>query len=100
MIIACKEIQKIGGGIVVVQNGEILSSLRLEVAGLMTALPVKKVYSNLISLNKAIDKIAPGLSFNPTLALSFLSLPVIPELKITDRGLFSVRDLSFITLTE
>ena len=44
--------------------------------------------------------IAPNIDFNPFLTLSFLSLPVIPDLKITDKGLFDVVSFKFIDICE
>ena len=87
-------------GCVVVKDGKILASLSLEVGGLITERPVDEVLKDLENLHNAIDIIAPKINFNPFLTLSFLSLPVIPSLKITDKGLFNVDKFSFIDVAE
>ena len=100
MILACNEIKRLGGGIVVVENGTVLASLKLEIAGLITNRKAHEVIDDLAKLHAAIDKIAPSLNFNPFLTLSFLSLPVIPDIKITDKGLFNVKTFEFINIAE
>ena len=100
MILACNEIKRLGGGIVVVENGTVLASLKLEIAGLITNRKAHEVIDDLAKLHAAIDKIAPSLNFNPFLTLSFLSLPVIPDIKITDKGLFNFKTFEFINIAE
>lgn len=100
MIIAVEELKKIKGGIVVVNKGEVISSISLEIAGLITSRPIEEVLIDLKKLHGAIDKIAPEVTFNIFLTLSFLALPVIPELKITDKGLFDVSKFEFISVAE
>jgi len=51
-------------------------------------------------LHKSVNEISPNINFNPFLTLSFLSLPVIPDLKITDRGLFDVTKFDFIEVAK
>ena len=100
MILACNEIKRLGGGIVVVKNGLVLASLSLEIAGLITNRSADEVINDLVKLHAAIDKIAPSINFNPFLTLSFLSLPVIPDIKITDKGLLNVKTFEFINIDE
>lgn len=100
MIFAANELQKIGGGIIVVKNKRVLASIQLEIAGLITDRSLNKVVLDLHNLHKAINKISPNIKFNPFLTLSFLSLPVIPALKITDKGLFDVTKFKFIEVAE
>ena len=88
----------LNGGIVVVKNGLVLASLSLEIAGLITNRSADEVINDLVKLHAAIDKIAPSINFNPFLNLSFLSLPVIPDIKITDKGLFNVKTFEFINI--
>ena len=88
MLFAVQELKKIGGGIIVVQNGKILSSIKLEID------------FELKSLHNSIKIVAPNINFNPFLTLSFLSLPVIPSIKITDKGLFDVINFKFIKIIE
>jgi len=95
-IICNRRAKKINGGIIVVKNRKVLASIQLEIAGLITAREYSDVISDLNKLHLAINEVAPDINFNPFLTLSFLSLPVIPELKITDKGLFDVNKFKFI----
>lgn len=93
---AVDTIEKMQGGIVVVNNGCIEASLNLEIAGLITARTAGEVVVDLERLQETVHKIAPGCEFNPFLALSFMSLVVIPALKISDIGLFHFNTFEFI----
>lgn len=92
---AMKEMQ---GGLVVVQEGEILASLKLSIAGLMSERSYQEVFSSLKGINQALEKLGASKEFNPFLTLSFLSLPVIPELKLTDKGLFQISTFTHINI--
>ena len=100
MIFAVNELQKIGGGIIVVKDNKILASIQLEIGGLMTKRNSEEVINDLNNLHKSVNEISPNINFNPFLTLSFLSLPVIPDLKITDKGLFDVTKFDFIEIAE
>lgn len=100
MLKAIENLKNINGGISVCKDGKVLASISLEVGGLITERPVDDVLLDLNNLHNAIDIIAPSINFNPFLTLSFLSLPVIPSLKITDKGLFNVDKFSFIDVAE
>lgn len=93
---ATEFLTEIGGGMVVVKDGNILASLPLELSGLMTTKPFEFVNERLASLNNALQKIGFTGNFNPFLTLSFLALPVIPELKITDLGIFQVSNFTHV----
>jgi adenine deaminase len=60
--------------------------------------PVEKVYNDLLKLKKGLDYIEASKKFNPFLTLSFLTLPVIPESKLTDIGLFYVKNFKHISV--
>jgi adenine deaminase len=94
---AVQEIEKMQGGFVVVDGGKIKASLALPVAGLMSMLTAEEVASQMENVNRAAHEIGatPG---NPFLTLSFLALPVIPELKISDQGLVDVSEFRIIPL--
>lgn len=100
MLKAIENLKDINGGISVCKDGKVLASLSLEVGGLITERHVDEVLKDLKNLHSAINIIAPSINFNPFLTLSFLSLPVIPSLKITDKGLFNVDKFSFIDVAE
>jgi len=92
---AVQEIEKMQGGLVVVEDGKVLAGLALPVAGLMSLEPAEEVASKMENLTRAARENGAA-SRNPFLALSFLALPVIPELRITDRGLVDVSQFRII----
>ncbi|MEG0014052.1 MAG: adenine deaminase [Cellulosilyticaceae bacterium] len=98
MVLAINYIKEKQGGIVVVKNGVVIGELHLPLGGLMSTLSAKEVTGQ---LNKLIT-IAYGLGINkevdPFLTLAFLALPVIPEIKITDKGLFDVGQFKHISI--
>lgn len=97
MYLAVKTLIKLGGGMVVVKDGKVLSSLQLEIAGLMTDLDGKIVAKNLSDIEKAARKsLHINQDVDPFMTLCFMSLIVIPEVKITDTGLFDVNKFKFI----
>ena len=100
MILAVEELKKLGGGIIVVQNQKVLSSIKLEIGGIITSRKAEEVIEDLSNLHKSVKVIAPNIDFNPFLTLSFLALPVIPSLKITDKGIFDVEKFEFIPIAE
>jgi adenine deaminase len=86
-----------GGGLAVVADGRTLAYLSLPIAGLMSDQPARSVVSTLTNLHDAARSIGCRLSA-PFMALSFLALPVIPRLKLTDRGLVDVDQFRLIDL--
>ena len=96
MVYAIGEIKKMQGGIVVVNDCESVASLKLELCGLITSRQASVVIGDLENLQQASAKQAPACSFTPLLALSFMSLVVIPQLKICDSGLFDFSAFNFI----
>lgn len=97
MLIAAEKIGALGGGWVVVQNGKVLASLALPVAGLMSDKSAVEITPDLNALHLAALSIGCKLS-SPFMALSFLALPVIPSLKLTDLGLVDVEKFSLVNL--
>lgn len=97
MLKAIKALEEMNGGIVIVKDGKIEHELPLPIAGLMTDKPLKEVEEVLNEmLAYAFEQLNVNKAINPFMTLSFLSLPVIPELKITTRGLFDVSAFDFI----
>jgi len=91
MRIAMDKIIEIGGGIVVVKEHQVADYLELEVGGIMTAKGAKFVEQKLNAMEATIRKMGVNHKIDdPFLSLAFLSLPVIPDLKCTDLGLFDV----------
>ena len=86
---AVKEVERNQGGLCVVAGGEVLASLPLPIAGLLSTEPLEAVAGKLEELERIAGEL--GCSVNsPFSVLSFLALPVIPELKLTDMGLVDV----------
>lgn len=99
MLRALDILRESGGGLVVVRKNEILGFLPLPIAGLMSERPCEEVAALHESLHGAADSLGRRVITNPFMHLSFLALPVIPHLKVTDRGLFDVDRFEFIPLT-
>lgn len=94
---AVQEVEKMQGGFVVVDQKEVRASLPLPVAGLMSLEAAEGVASQMEKLTQAAREIGVLLE-NPFLTLSFMALPVIPELKLTDKGLVDVSQFGIIPL--
>jgi adenine deaminase len=97
MLEAVIEICRMKGGLAVVADGKVLAHLPLPVAGLMSEEPMTKVKEDLDRLEAAARSLGATIE-EPFMALSFVALAVVPDLKITDRGLFDVRKAEFVDL--
>lgn len=97
MAFAVEELIKQRGGIVLTREGELLQNLPLPIGGLMSDMSAELV-RNEISLmeNCAVNALGVNEALDPLMTLCFMSLPVIPDLKITDKGLFDVSKQSFV----
>lgn len=97
MLAAVEDLQRMGGGITLVRDGKVLDHLALPIAGLMSARDAGEVHTDVCRMLDTAQRelnIAPDME--PFMALSFIALAVIPELKLTDQGLFDVRSFSFV----
>lgn len=90
MAFAANRIAQNRGGIVVVKDGQILAELPLEIAGLMTEKPLDKVNLLLENAKAAAHNLGVSHGIDPFMTLSFMSLPVIPTLRLTTRGVIDV----------
>lgn len=99
MEMAAIELVKSQGGKVVVNNGEVLAKLPLPIAGLMSDKPFDYVLEHCNELRRQVHKIGCKLD-DPFMTIAFLSLSVIPELKITDKGVFDANCCKFIDIFE
>lgn len=97
MELAAIELVKSQGGKVVVNNGEVLAKLPLPIAGLMSDKPFDYVLEHCNMLREQVHKIGCKLD-DPFMTIAFLSLSVIPELKITDKGVFDANCCKFIDI--
>jgi len=96
ILIAIEHLQKTQGGLVIVRKGEIVAEVPLRIAGLMSDQPYEKVAEQLLHLHKKLEEVVDHQSQNLFMVLSFLCLPVIPDIKLTDKGLFDVKKFTHI----
>ena len=92
---AVEKVRLMGGGLAVVCGNETLAKTPLEIAGLMSQEPLETLVRQLQEVNVAASSLGCVLE-EPFMALSFLALPVIPELKLTDRGLVDVNEFHIV----
>lgn len=97
MLVAVRALQRMGGGYVAVADGKVAAKLPLPIAGLMSDRPAEEVAAGLGELLARAQRWGSRLE-NPFMTMSFLALPVIPELKLTDRGLVDVSRFEIISL--
>ena len=92
---AVKEVEKLQGGLVVAADSRVLASLALPIAGLLSAEPLEVVVDKLEKLEQIARYLGTTLP-SPFATLSFLALPVIPELRLTDLGLVDVNAFKLV----
>ncbi|MCG7625095.1 adenine deaminase [Epibacterium sp. Ofav1-8] len=95
MALAANRLRELQGGVVVTCDGAVMAELALPVAGLMSLEPFAEVRDRLRALRKAAAELGTDLE-EPFLQLAFVALPVIPNLKITDRGMVDVNKFELI----
>ena len=96
MAFAANRIAENHGGIVVVKNGQVLAELPLEIAGLMSEKPLQEVNTLLEEAKETACTLGIGKDIDPFMTLSFMSLPVIPTLRLTTRGVVDVNTQQYI----
>ena len=96
MLFAVKEIERMNGGIVVVEDGNVLARLPLTVAGLMSNEDLYTVSYQLKKIDSTLKEL--GSDKEMLMTFFFIQLAVIPELKLTDRGLVDVNKQKFVSL--
>lgn len=96
MLQAVDVLEECGGGYVVVSNGEVLAKLVLSVAGLMSDAPLESILKHQRELLAAAQQLGIHTQSDPFITLSFIALPVIPDVRLTDMGLFDVRTMEFV----
>lgn len=98
LLLAIEEVRRLNGGIVYCRNGQIMEAIPLEIAGLVTEMDphiFDRKYQNLVGL---LQQNGFSGSFDPIIALSFLGLPVIPNIKLTLNGYFDANTWSYLPL--
>lgn len=97
MRVALDALAAMGGGKLVADEKGVLAALPLPVGGLMSGAPIAETAARLAELSAAARELGCGLP-EPFMTLSFMALPVIPKLKLTDRGLVDVEAFDFVSL--
>lgn len=99
MTCAVERLIALGGGAVLIKDGAVLEEMPLPIGGIMSDQSGEWVDQKLESLqHKAVEELGVNKDVEPLMTLCFMSLPVIPELKITDMGLFETATFSFIPI--
>jgi adenine deaminase len=98
MLIACERIRDIGGGLVAVENGKIICEMPLPIAGLMSDEKADICAEQNENIRIAAHKLGCPDDVEPFMNMSFVSLPVIPHIKLTTLGLFDVDNFCLIPL--
>lgn len=100
MVQAVNELKVIDGGVVLVDKGEVLATVPLPIGGIMSELSGEEVSKQLAVLNEvAYTELGISRAIDPIMTLSFMSLSVIPSLKLTDLGLVDVANLEFVPVS-
>lgn len=98
MLLAIQELKRVNGGYTVVSGGTVLDTLELPIAGLMSNNTSEYVEMKLRSMLGHALTLGINKEIDPFITLSFLALPVIPEIRVTDQGLFDVTQFRFIEI--
>ena len=96
MLAAVDALEAASGGFVVVSHGKVLAQLPLPIAGLMSDLPLHEIIERQKQLLTAFRSIGEYPDGDPFVTLSFIALPVIPYVRITDMGVFDVTKMQFV----
>ena len=90
MAVAAERVRKLRGGMVAVDDGEIIAEMQLEIAGLMTTADAKTLGEQNLNVRKAANNLGAPEHLEPFMNMAFVSLPVIPDLKMSTQGLVNV----------
>jgi adenine deaminase len=97
MVKSINTIIEMNGGLTIVKDNQVLVKLQLPIAGLMSDKPVEEVVKKLNKFRTILRRLGCSLN-SPHMILSFMALTVIPEIKLTDKGLFDVEKFGFVDL--
>ena len=92
MLLAVKELVRTQGGYTIVENGNVFRTLALPVMGLMSDAGYEQVNEDLGAMLPKAHEMGIPAGFDPFITLSFMALPVIPEIRITPRGIYLVKE--------
>ena len=96
MVAAVRELERVQGGYTIVADGNVKGTLALPVGGLMSSDPAKTLIKNLDRMLELARQAGVREGIDPFITLSFMALPVIPEIRITDMGVFDVTKFEFV----
>ncbi|MCI5818758.1 MAG: adenine deaminase [Prevotella sp.] len=96
MAVACNRLKDIGGGYVIVSGGHVTGEFALPFCGLMSPKGVKQTIEGIADMEKKARLLGVNKGIDPFITLSFLALPVIPDIRLLDTGLFDVTSGQFI----
>jgi len=96
ILMAIERLRRTQGGYVLVADGKVLGEVALPICGLVSPKNAKEVYKSLRAILEGARKMGVPEGCDPFVTLSFLALPVIPSLRLTDKGLFDADEGSFI----
>ncbi|MFA6239041.1 MAG: adenine deaminase [Bacteriovorax sp.] len=97
IVVAANALIKSGGGLCVIDGDKVTALLELPLAGLLSLKTGNEIFEEIKKLKTEYHKIGITLE-EPFIQMAFLALPVIPKLKLTDRGLFDVSTFSYVSL--
>ena len=96
MELAAKELLRVQGGYTLVQNGGVVGTVPLNICGLMSSAPTDSLIKSLEQIAASAHAQGVPAAIDPFVSLSFMALPVIPSLRITDMGMFDVDKFQFV----
>lgn len=96
MAVACNRLRDIGGGYVIASHGEVIDEFALPCYGLMSPLCIDDAITGISRLEHKAHELGVNQNIDPFITLSFLALPVIPQIRLLDTGLYDVQHAHFI----
>lgn len=96
---AAEAVREMGGGLVVVENGRVIETLPLPIAGLMSTLTIEETDKKLKRLKEAAARLGASHDIDPFMTLAFVSLPVIPVMRLNGKGLINVNRQEIVETT-
>ena len=96
MVVAANELVRVQGGYTLVREGPVVGTVPLNICGLMSSAPTEELIAILDEIAALAHAQGVPANIDPFISLSFMALPVIPRLKITDMGMFDVDRFEFV----
>lgn len=98
MLNVINKIGEMSGGMAISSGGELVESLQLDIAGIMSSKTMVEIQEDIERLLNKAKELGVGDGIDPFMTVGFMALPVIPSLKITDKGLFDVNEFKHISI--